>query len=198
MNIVTNKGKEINIRSVSDWFILADTPSTNTRAYEKLVEKFGGTCGVYLVAKTEDIPSIGSEIIHKQIGYCGKSGDVFDRIGSIRSPKGTHGVNRMIRAEGWDKGKDIQIKYLFCAEEDVTDLENHIHDQSADKFGTRFKWEEASGGNAGTLHEWLDTANLRLSVEEIVEAIPKLRQIVIDKKVEEVKKEVDTLFGQTL
>lgn len=198
MEITTDKGKQIDIRIMSDWYNLASTPSTNTAGYNALVKKYEGTAGVYQVAKTEDIETIGKNIISEKIGYTGKSGDVFDRTGSIRSPKGTHGANRVIREKGWDKEKDIRIRYLFCADEDVTDLENYIHAESEKQFGGRFQWEQASAGTAGVLHEWLDTATLRLSAEEIAESLPKLRQILIDKRMVEINAEIDSLFERAV
>ena len=126
MEITTNKGKTINVVAVSDWMPVTKIPGVNSKAYNELVDKFGMPSGCYQFAKTEHVEDIGKELIHKQIGYTGTGKDVFGRTGNVRSPSGKHGVNRVIRAEGWDKENDVRVRYLFCEMEDAADLENHI------------------------------------------------------------------------
>ena len=198
MEITTNKGKTINVVAVSDWMPVTKIPGVNSKAYNELVDKFGMPSGCYQFAKTEHVEDIGKELIHKEIGYTGTGKDVFGRTGNVRSPSGKHGVNRVIRAEGWDKENDVRVRYLFCEMEDAADLENHIFAESQTQFGYRFAWKEASAGTDGTLHEWMDTAELKLSAEDIIECLPKLRQLVIDKKMEDVISEVDGLFESAI
>lgn len=194
---ITTKNKSINIQSVSDWMPVSVIPSWGSKLYNDLADKFGMVSGCYQLAKTEDIDDIGETLVHEKIGYTGMAKDVFARTGDIRSPSGKHGANRMIRAEGWDKEKDVRVRYIFVDINDAKDVENYIFEKTVEKYGHRFCWKEASAGTDGILHEWMDTAELKLTADDIIECLPKLRQIIIDKKMEDVQTEVDEIFGGT-
>ena len=188
--------KQVSVVGVSDWMPVDKIPTKNSGLYKKLVDKFGLASGCYQFAKTEHVADIGKELIHKDIGYTGMGKDVFARTGDVRSPSGRHGVNRIIRANSWDKGTDVRVRYLFTKEDDIKILEDHIHEKTENAHGFRFAWKEASAGTDGVLHEWMDIAELKLTADDLIDCLPKIRQIIIDKKMEEVTSEIDSIFEQ--
>ena len=73
---------------------------------------------------------------------------------------------------------------IYTSEEDYSDLEKAIHKDSQDMFGYRFEWTTASAGNDGTYSQVIDLCN-KLTVDEIFDIIPLLKQLAITKNQEE-------------
>lgn len=167
---------------ITDWISVSKIPSTNSSEQDRLNDLYG-RCGVYQVALTEDIESIGQALVHPKIGYTGKSKDILTRTYDIRQPAGSHGAGRYIRQKGYCKEKEVKVRYIYTSQEDFSKLEKKIHDSTFEKYGYRFAWTEASAGNDGVYSQILDLSN-KLTIEEIFDIIPTLKQLAIQKNAE--------------
>ena len=127
-----------------DWQPLTSFESKNSKRVNENVAKYG-SCGVYLVTTKEYLTE---DLIDSNIGYVGKSANVFKRVYDIRG--GEHGARKYINSKGINP-EDVYVKLLFTEEEGESLLEKIIHDEAQKKFGYRFAWKEASGGNDGAL-----------------------------------------------
>lgn len=127
-----------------DWQPLTTFESRNSRKVAENKAKYG-TSGVYLVTTKDHLTS---DVIDGSIGYVGKSSNIFNRVYDIRG--GEHGARKYINSKGIAP-EDVYVKLLFTEEEGESLLEKLIHDENQKKFGYRFAWKEASGGNDGAL-----------------------------------------------
>lgn len=175
--------KDYEIKATTPWIPINNIPSNGHKDFDIMNEKFG-TVGVYQVALAEDIDEIGDNLVHPKIGYTGKSKSILSRTYDIRQPQGTHGAGRYIRQNNIDKTTGAKIRYIYTSEEDYSDLEKAIHKDSQDMFGYRFEWTTASAGNDGTYSQVIDLCN-KLTVDEIFDIIPLLKQLAITKNQEE-------------
>lgn len=166
----------------SPWIPISKIPSSGSSEQDKLNDLYGRS-GVYQVALSEDISDIGDSIVHSKIGYTGKSKDILTRTYDIRQPAGSHGAGRYIRQNGYNKETEVKIRYLYTSPEDYANLEKEIHDQSLSKYGYRFAWTDASAGNDGTYSQLLELSK-KLTVDEIFDIIPVLKQLAIKKNAE--------------
>ena len=164
---------------LTDWVSVSKIPSTGSSEQDRLNDMYGKS-GVYQVALTEDIESIGQSLVHPKIGYTGKSKDILARTYDIRQPAGSHGAGRYIRQNGYNKETDVKIRYAYTSSEDCSKLEKNIHDECTNEYGYRFSWTEASAGNDGCYSQLLELSN-KLTVEEIFDIIPVLKQLAIQK-----------------
>ena len=168
--------------TITGWMPVSKIPSSGSSEQDRLNDLYGRS-GVYQVALSEDISDIGDSIVHPKIGYTGKSKDILTRTYDIRQPAGSHGAGRYIRQNGYNKETDVKIRYLYTSSEDYTNLERLIHEQSYLKYGYRFAWTDASAGNDGTYSQLLELSK-KLTVEEIFDIIPVLKQLAIQKNAE--------------
>ena len=173
---------DIEIVAVTPWISVDQIPSDGNKNRDVMNEKYG-TSGVYQVAMAEDLDEIGSDLVHEKIGYIGKSKDILTRTYSIRAPKGSHGAARYIRQNNLDRS-EVKIRYLYTSPEDHALLEESLHKQMNDVYGYRFAWTEASAGNDGNYSSILDLAK-RLTSDEILDIIPALKEIALNKNQEE-------------
>lgn len=185
------KFQDIKIAHMSDWIAVSHIP-TKTQDKYRIMNDQHGTCGVYQVAQSEHIEEIGDAIVHPKIGYTGKSANVLNRTYAIRQPAGDHGANRYIRQNGFDKSVDVVIRYIYCHENDLTNLESTIHKTTSEKYGYRFAWVEASAGNDGNKSTIVDLAE-RLTSEEILDIIKQLKNIAIENNEREFLKRLDNV-----
>jgi len=136
----------------TDWIPLATVParlaaSTITQKsqlfWESLHEK---NTGVYQVSLSRP-----KELVHKDIGYIGQSGELGVRVynlkNSLTSLKNSHhqcGV--YLRCEGVDVSQ-VYVRMLFSDNPSV--LEDILHNAQRSKFkhDIGYAWEEASGGH---------------------------------------------------
>jgi len=169
--------------TVSPWIPVDKIPSNGHKDYDAMNDKFG-TVGVYQVALTEDIDDIKDSLVHPKIGYTGKSKSILSRTYDIRQPAGTHGAGRYLRQNNINKSTEAKIRYIYASEEDYSDLEKLIHDETKNQYGYRFHWTTASAGNDGTYSQIVDLAN-KLTVDEIFDIIPLLKQLAMTKNQEE-------------
>lgn len=168
--------------TITDWMPVSKIPSSGSSEQDRLNDMYGRS-GVYQVALTEDVESIGQDLVHPKIGYTGKSKDILTRTYDIRQPAGSHGAGRYIRQNKYCKEKDVRVRYVYTSQEDYTNLEREIHDESKNRYGYRFAWTDASAGNDGTYSQLLELSN-KLTVEEIFDIIPVLKQLAIKKNTE--------------
>ena len=132
------------ITDTLDWQPLMSFGSRNSKKAADNKIKYG-SFGVYLVSTKNNL---SENIIDANIGYVGKSKDIFSRIYDIRG--GDHGVRKYIHSKNINP-EDVYIKLLFTEKEGESYLEKLIHEENHNKFGYRFSWKEASGGNDGAL-----------------------------------------------
>lgn len=132
------------ISNTLDWQPLMSFESRNSKKVADNKAKYG-TCGVYLVATKDNLTD---SIVDANIGYVGKSSNIFNRVYDIRG--GEHGARKYINSKGINP-EDVYVKLLFTEEEGESYLEKLIHEENQKKFGYRFSWKEASGGNDGAL-----------------------------------------------
>lgn len=132
------------ITNVLDWQPLTSFESRNSRRVAENKTKYG-TSGVYLVSTKDNLTD---NIIDASIGYVGKSSNIFSRVYDIRG--GEHGARKYINSKGINP-EEVYVKLLFTEEEGESYLEKLIHEENQKKFGYRFSWKEASGGNDGAL-----------------------------------------------
>jgi hypothetical protein len=150
-----------------DWQPLKNFMSRTSKKTIENTAKYG-SCGVYLIASKCDGKELPNNIIDKNIGYVGKSGNIFARIYDIRG--GEHGARKYIASKNIDVG-DVYVKILTTEPGNETDLERIIHDKNTEAFGNRFAWKEASSGNDGNLLKALD-------IIEKINDLEALRDIV--------------------
>ena len=181
------------VTHVSEWIRVSEIPTHKNTKYHTMNEAYG-TVGVYQVALTKDIEEIGSEFIHEKIGYTGKSYDVLGRTYSIRAPKGSHGASRYIRQMGYDREKEVCVRYLYSTDAKVTELENAIFDLSLKMFGHRFQWADASAGTSGKYSQMMDLAS-GLSSAELINAIIEFKELAIEKSQEEFRLKMQTALS---
>lgn len=167
---------------ITDWIPVSKIPSSGSSEQDRLNDMYG-KFGVYQVALTEDVESVGRDLVHSKIGYTGKSKDILARTYDFRQPAGSHGVARYIRQNKYCKEKDVRVRYIYTSQEDYANLEREIHDESKNIYGYRFAWTDASAGNDGTYSQLLELSN-KLTVEEIFDIIPVLKQLAIQKNTE--------------
>jgi hypothetical protein len=127
-----------------DWKPLPSFESRNSKKVAVNKAKFG-TCGVYLVT-TKD--KITDDIINADIGYVGKSSNIFNRVYDIRG--GDHGARKYINSKNINP-EDVYVKILFTEESGESYLEKLIHEENQKLYGSRFAWKEASAGTDGIL-----------------------------------------------
>lgn len=168
--------------TITDWIPVSSIPSSDSSEHDRFNDTYGKT-GVYQVALTEDIESIGQALVHPKIGYTGKSYNIHTRTYNIRQPSGSHGAGRYIRQNGYCKEKDVKVRYVYTSPGDYANLERKIHDQSFEKYGYRYAWTDASAGNDGTYSQLLELLT-KLTIEEIFDIIPVLKQLAIQKNAE--------------
>lgn len=173
---------DIEILAVTPWISVDQIPSDGNKNREAMDEKYG-TCGVYQVALAEDIDEIADDLVHEKVGYIGKSKDILTRTYSIRAPSGSHGAARYIRQNDLDRSR-VKVRYLYTSADDYSLLEESLHKEMNDRFGYRFAWTEASAGNSGNYSSILDLAK-RLTSDEILDIIPALKEIALNKNQEE-------------
>lgn len=173
---------DIEISAVTPWISVDQIPSDGNKNREAMNEKYG-TCGVYQVALAEDIDEIADNLVHEKVGYIGKSKDILTRTYSIRAPNGDHGAARYIRQNDLDRS-EVKIRYLYTSPEDYALLEESLHNEMNSEYGYRFAWTDASAGNDGNYSSILDLAK-RLTSDEILDIIPALKEIALNKNQEE-------------
>lgn len=127
-----------------DWQPLTSFESRNSKKVANNKAKFG-TCGVYLVTTKDKITDL---VIDADIGYVGKSSNIFNRVYDIRG--GDHGARKYINSKGISP-EDVYVKLLFTEEAGESYLEKLIHEENQKAFGCRFAWKEASAGTDGIL-----------------------------------------------
>ena len=172
---------EDTIEKVVDWMPVLAIPSKDSKSYKSL----GGALeGCYQFALAEDIDEIGDNIIHEKIGYTGRGSDVISRSGSVRAPKGNHGVRHFIDQNGIDR-EEIRVRYLVT--NSSAELENYIHEKTSEiaSHEFRFAWKEASGGIDGTVTYILSQIQDLTHSSQITEIVQKARQIGMDKYISE-------------
>jgi hypothetical protein len=148
------------ITHVSEWRKIADLPSTEGR-----------------------LETIGDNLVHQDIGYIGKSGNIHDRTYKIRQTANSktnsqsHGAGVYIRQNEDLNVDTCYVRILYTADTDSSFAESAFHNEMTNKFGYKFKWKEASGGkdgdytNATILVDKLgneDRKNLIRYIEEII------------------------------
>jgi hypothetical protein len=172
------KFQNITIKHLTEWFPVSEIPTEKNPLYNELNEEYG-LHGVYQVAFKGDINDIGSELVHKKIGYTGKSEkNILKRTSTIRIHSGGHGVSRYIRQNGIDRST-VYIRYLYCAESDAAFLESAIHSETKKLHGYTFEWLEASAGTNGRVHLLLDEGK-RLTSEELLYIISEFKKFAIE------------------
>lgn len=148
------------ITSASPWLPLKEIPSSNTQKYHSLSED--GTSGVYIVALKTDIKEIEeSNFISEKIGYIGKSADIVSRTYSIRAS--VNGKTTYHNCGAYIKRKldtipfeEYVVKYMYCPEDKIVELETLYQSLMKESFGYTFAWREASAGKDGRLERFND------------------------------------------
>jgi len=187
---------------LSEWMQVSEIPSNRTPLANDIIESQIGTdSGCYQVALTADIADIGASVIHKDIGYTGMSKTLFARTGNIRSENGKHGVNVYIREHGLCKETEVSIRYLgptsnMKGKTPFKTLEKRIQDETKKQFGYKlgFKWEEASGGNAGNYLRTRDTIASTFTYEDTIKLLTEMKEMVKDKALEKAEMDLENLF----
>lgn len=129
----------------TDWQSLNKIPMGRGPLVQSLKEKLNvDGHGVYQLTLREHL--LGADIISEHIGYTGMSSNVFARVTGIKN--GKHNAGKMVHRQGF-KFEDVMLRYLFTTEGNEKLLETAIHTETAQKFGYRFKWRDASGGTDG-------------------------------------------------
>lgn len=178
---------------MSEWIPIITIPTGGSKKAKAFEKKYGKS-GCYQVAHASDLSSVGDEIIHEDIGYNGQSINYRDRTYGIRAPKGTHGVNRYIRDKGLCKETEVYIRYLETAKEDAKKLETAIHNATKTAHGYRFKWGEASEGQAGYLLTIKDKLP-NLTSDELKEIIRHAAPLVTVAAAREAEEEVKEIIN---
>ena len=132
------------ITNTLNWQQLTSFESRNSRKVADNKAKYG-SCGVYLITTKENLTD---ELINANIGYVGKSSNVFSRVYDVRG--GEHGARKYIASKSINP-EDVYVKILFTEEEGESLLERLIQEENFKQFGYKFSWKEASGGNDGAM-----------------------------------------------
>lgn len=127
-----------------NWQQLTSFESRNSKRVADNKARYG-SCGVYLITTKDNLTD---EIINANIGYVGKSSNVFSRVYDVRG--GEHGARKYITSKGINP-EDVYVKILFTEEEGESLLERLIQEENLRRFGYKFSWKEASGGNDGAM-----------------------------------------------
>jgi hypothetical protein len=132
------------IINVLDWQPLTSFESRNSRKVNDNKIKYGSS-GVYLITTKDNLTN---NLVDANIGYVGKSSNIFSRVYDVRG--GEHGARKYINSKSINP-EDVYVKILFTEEQGESLLERLIQEENFKKFGFKFSWREASGGNDGAL-----------------------------------------------
>lgn len=127
-----------------NWQQLTSFESRNSKKVADNKVRYG-SCGVYLITTKNNLTD---ELINANIGYVGKSSNVFSRVYDVRG--GEHGARKYITSKNINP-EDVYVKILFTEEEGESLLERLIQEENLRRFGYKFSWKEASGGNDGAM-----------------------------------------------
>ena len=127
-----------------NWQQLTSFESRNSKKVVDNKARYG-SCGVYLITTKNNLTD---ELINANIGYVGKSSNVFSRVYDVRG--GEHGARKYISSKGIIP-EDVYVKILFTEEDGESLLERLIQEENLRRFGYKFSWKEASGGNDGAM-----------------------------------------------
>ena len=127
-----------------NWQQLTSFESRNSKKVADNKARYG-SCGVYLITTKNNLTD---ELINANIGYVGKSSNVFSRVYDVRG--GEHGARKYITSKNINP-EDVYVKILFTEEEGESLLERLIQEENLRRFGYKFSWKEASGGNDGAM-----------------------------------------------
>lgn len=127
-----------------NWQQLTSFESRNSKRVADNKARYG-SCGVYLITTKDNLTD---ELINANIGYVGKSSNVFSRVYDVRG--GEHGARKYIASKGIIP-EDVYVKILFTEEDGESLLERLIQEENLRRFGYKFSWKEASGGNDGAM-----------------------------------------------
>ena len=188
--------EDFEISHITDWMPVSEIPTDRQVKYRIMTETYGGF-GVYQVALTKDIITIGKELVHSEIGYTGSSKNILGRTYNIRAPKGNHGASRYIRQEGLDRENDVCVRYVYTSEAKFIDLENTIFNLTNKKYGYRFKWTDASAGTSGKYSQMMDYA-ASLNSSELLDALGELKEMIIQKAKEETEQIIKAKMNSIL
>ena len=143
-----------------NWQPLTNFESRNSRKAAENKNKYGGS-GVYLITTKENLTD---DIINANIGYVGKSSNIFSRVYDVRG--GEHGARKYIASKGITP-EDVYVKLLFTDEKGESLLESLIQEENFKRFGYKFFWKEASGGNDGAVTRILSDIDKIENEEEL-------------------------------
>jgi len=132
------------IKTKTDWQPLVDAVGRANKRYTDLVEQYGAH-GVYQIIHKNNLTN---NLIDANIGYIGKSTNIFDRVYSIKI--GKHNCCNYMRHNNYGR-EDVCVRYLFTEIGSEGTLEDAIHAEMTKQFGYRFAWREASAGNDGAM-----------------------------------------------
>ena len=148
------------IKTKTEWQPLVDAVGRANKRYVDLVEKYGAH-GVYQIIHKDNLTN---EIIDANIGYIGKSTNIFDRVYGIKI--GKHNCCNYIRHNNYDRS-DVYVRYFFTDIGNETTLEDALHSEMSKQFGYRFAWKEASAGNDGAMLRIYEAIDKIESIEEL-------------------------------
>ena len=171
----------------SEWISMKDIPSysysNQTNKMKNFWSKYNGSNGVYQIIKTKDIKKIDNKIVHKDIGYSGKSSFMPRRVYESKTPSATHGVARGI-VNGDLNLDELSVRLLFTNPGDENELEKIIQTKTSEKYGYRYKWKFASLGNDGNVSKIINTIS-KLSIEELTEDVSQSNSLIKDLLIDE-------------
>jgi len=180
----------VEIFGMSEWIPVSEIPTAASVRGQEITKKYG-TFGVYQFARVEDLDDIGDDLIHEAIGYSGKSTDLVGRTYAARGQKGAHGVARICRQNEWDKD-EVFVRYIFTNENDITDLEDHLHSESEEQFGKRFAWTEASAGRSGRYSVAIDSLT-DLTFDQLCDVVGRAKDLARQKAMEDIETKLEEL-----
>lgn len=165
------------ITGASPWLPLKEIPSSQTQKYHSLSQD--GASGVYVVALKKDIEEIENDsFISEKIGYVGKSADIVTRTYSIRAS--VNGKTNYHNCGAYIKRKldtipfdEYVVKYLYCPEDKIAELETIYQTLMKEAHGFTFAWREASAGKDGRLERFNDELE-KLTDEEKIQVYETL------------------------
>lgn len=152
------------VMNTLDWQPLLTFDSKNSRKISENKEKHGSS-GVYLVALKEHLTN---SLIDSNIGYIGKSKNIFRRVYDIRG--GEHGVRKYLNMKNISP-ENVCVKLLFTRENEENVLETRLHDEHLKRFGYKFAWKEASGGNDGVITRILSEIDKIESEDDLLKIV---------------------------
>lgn len=162
------------IKEIIEWKPISFVYGRNSPKLIDFVEKHGSH-GVYQISLKEEQPE---EIIHKDIGYVGKSTNIMMRVYDIKTNR--HNCRTFLNSKNISIN-DISVRFLMTEPGNETVLENLIHTINETEFGYRFKWREASGGNDGALIRIIESVDKINDIDEL-----KQLSIHIDNRAQEI------------